>query len=82
MATIRDVTSTLRTLIKQHTDDSHYSDEFLYHLMTNARSLLIERDYNKNKKLSSWNQQTYCVKLEKTKAHDCDCVSQSRSSPP
>lgn len=75
MLTLNKIISTVRTLIKQHTDDSIYTDEFLYSLLLDGRAYLLEQNYKKYKQTSDWNKKTYCIELEKDKAHDCSCVA-------
>ena len=75
MATIGQHISNLRGLIKQYgrTDES-YSDQFLYQLLKGERNELISDTLRKFNHVSEWNWETYCMKLIKTKPHNCDCV--------
>lgn len=74
MPTINQHISALRILIKEQTDDSLYTDQFLYHLLTGATSTLHRRNIEKDRKVSPWNTQSYCISLEVANSHDCSCV--------
>lgn len=74
MSTIATHVATIRNLISEHSDDSKFSDQFLFELFKNASKRL---QYQKSKRwefLSDWNRRRYCIGLEKTKSHNCDCV--------
>lgn len=64
----------LRTFIKQHSDDTLYSDEFLYSLLKDARNLLLERENKKFNKDSEFHKQVVCMPLIIDTYHDCDCL--------
>lgn len=66
--------SDLRTLIKSTSDDSQYPDSFLYKKLMDARAYILEQELNKKKKLSEWNMQHVCIKLELAPYVDCSCV--------
>lgn len=70
-----EIVGTLRTLIKAHSDDSSFSDSFLYSLLIQARSEILSQKLRKFQPLSPFNEQTICVPLVKEKFHDCSCVS-------
>lgn len=74
MATIPEHIYKLRTFIKQHSDDSIYSDEFLYSLLKDARNTLLERDSKKFTKDSEFHKQTICMPLIIDTYHDCECL--------
>ena len=74
MPTINQHISALRILIKEQSDDSLYTDQFLYHLLTGAASTIHRRNIEKDRKISPWNLPSYCISLEKAKSHDCSCV--------
>ena len=74
MTTIPEHIYKLRTLIKQHSDDSIYSDEFLYSLLKDARNTLIERDSKKFSKDSEFHKQTICMPLIIDSYNDCECL--------
>lgn len=64
----------LRTLIKQYSDDSIYSDEFLYSLLKDSRNTLLEREVKKFTKDSEFHKSSGCMPLEVSTYHDCDCL--------
>jgi hypothetical protein len=72
MATISTVISRIRTLIRQHTDDSPYTDEYLYSVLSSIKSHLLRQRANKFNKLP--NPQCFCIELIKANSHDCDCI--------
>lgn len=74
MAAIPEHIYKLRTFIKQHSDDSIYSDEFLYSLLKDARVTLLERENKKFTKDSEFHKQTICMPLIIDSYHDCECL--------
>lgn len=74
MPTINKHISAIRILIKEQTDDSVYTDQFLYFLLTGAAATINRRNIEKDRKISPWNLPSYCISLEKSKSHDCSCV--------
>ena len=74
MAAIPEHIYKLRTFIKQHSDDSIYSDEFLYSLLKDARVTLLERENKKFTKDSEFHKQMICMPLVIDTYHDCDCL--------
>lgn len=72
MATVSEITSRLRLLIKQHTDDSPYTDEYLYSLANSAKSILLRRRATSFNKLP--NPQCFCIELIESNSHDCKCI--------
>lgn len=65
----------LRIVLRQTHDDSEYSDEYLYKLLSEARALILHQEIQKHRKISEWNFQTWCVKLEIDTYHDCECIA-------
>ncbi|GIU70157.1 MAG: hypothetical protein KatS3mg002_1393 [Candidatus Woesearchaeota archaeon] len=65
----------IRITVRQTSDDSNYSDEYIYKLISDARALLLHQEIYKHRKLSEWNFQTFCVKLEPATYHDCSCIT-------
>lgn len=63
-----------RETIRQTSDDSEYSDMYLYHMLLDSRNLLIERELNKRKMRSSFNWKTLCMPLIKSNEIPCDCI--------
>lgn len=74
MATIPEHIYKLRTFIKQHSDDSLYTDELLYSILKDARNTLLERDSKKFTKDSEFHKQTICMPLIIDNYHDCNCL--------
>lgn len=64
----------IRQFIKQTSDDSDYSDQFLYKCLVDKRATVIQQQYSKKKRLSDWNKQTFCVPLEIDGYADCQCL--------
>lgn len=64
----------LRILLRQTSDDSEYSDEYLYKLLSDTRALILYQEIQKHRKLSEWNFQTFCISLESSTYHDCSCI--------
>lgn len=67
--------SDIRNLIKQVQDDSHFTDRFLFSLLSKAKAYLMRQKLLKYNALSEFNYLTFCIQLEEAKAHDCDCVA-------
>lgn len=74
MAKINEHISVIRHLIKNHTDDSVYGDEFLYELLKTTRALLIERENKKFNKISDLHYQKFCMAFDLVKYNDCSCL--------
>jgi hypothetical protein len=74
MATIPEHIYKLRTFIKQHSDDTIYSDEFLYSLLRDSRNTLLERENKKFTKDSEFHKQTICMPLIIDTYNDCECL--------
>jgi len=74
MSTIATHVSLIRSLISEHSDGSKYSDQFLFELFKNASKRLQYQKARRYEYLSDWNRTRHCLKLEKAKSHNCDCV--------
>lgn len=74
MTTIRKELSTFRELIEQVSDDSNFTDSFLYDIWNKARVTVLKNEISSNGLLSPWNRMRFCIDLEKVKSHNCDCV--------
>lgn len=72
--TIGEIVGDVRTTIKAHSDDSNYSDQYLYNLIKSYRNLFLKRKYESRKTISPLVWQTICLPLEVSKYHDCDCI--------
>ena len=73
--TIKSHISTLRNRLKLHSDDSNFTDEYLYKTLTDARSMLIKRRTDKRNSLDPINWQTLCLPLVESQYHNCECVN-------
>jgi len=73
--TNREIISALRKSISEYSDDSYFTDQYLYFILNNARKALLYKYLKNIKNKDLWSTKEYCVKLELGKAHDCDCVN-------
>lgn len=74
MKTINEHVSILRTLFKKYSDDTIYSSEFLANVFNSAATRLKAQ---KSKNLSTQDYLPICMRLEKTKFHDCSCIPEA-----
>lgn len=72
--TIKEHISQLRGNIRKYEDDTKFTDPQLYVAMNSAKNKLRGQKLSKGKKVSDFEYRTFCIELEKTKSHDCDCV--------
>jgi len=70
---ISEITSNLRTRIKEFTDDSLYEDSFLFSEFLNQRSTFLSQRLKKHYFISDINYSTFCMDTEKTLSHMCGC---------
>lgn len=63
----------LREMIRQTSDDSVYSDEFLFFNLNNARIQVMRQYINDKKELSPWLYQRFCIKLCPSTFVECNC---------
>lgn len=71
---ISELISTFRTLVKQRTDDSPYTDQELYILLNSAANRIKTEVLDKKHKLGPKNYIRICVPLEKVNFADCGCI--------
>lgn len=64
----------VRTRVKQTSDDTQYPDRFIYNILKQVRSYLTEQRLRKGHKASDWLWQCFCIGLELTTYHDCSCL--------
>lgn len=65
----------LRGLIKQHKEtETPFTDEWLYSLFNSAALRLVRQKYDRNFKVSEWNTKLFCIALEASTIHNCDCL--------
>lgn len=67
--------STLRNRLKLHSDDSNFTDQYLYKLLVDARATLLRRRSDKRNAIAPYVWQTLCVPLSESTFHNCDCIS-------
>jgi hypothetical protein len=73
--TIYEVISSIRTFLKEFSDDSNYEDEFLYMEALVVRNKLLERELKKNTdKLTHRHWKPICMPLCLDTYYDCDCI--------
>lgn len=69
------VISEIRIALKELSDDSNYSDQFLLQKALESRAEILAQKLSDNKYISEFNYSSFCVELERDKFYDCDCVS-------
>jgi len=75
MAKVKEYIAQIRSLIKQYSDDTAFSDIQLYKLVIDAIAIMNEREANKFTKISDWNYKTFCVELCQSVSHVCGCIT-------
>lgn len=71
--TIQSVVDFFRESLREISDDSVYTDQFLYQVLSHSRSELISQSLSNNKSLSPWVYQRFCVKLCPSNFIECTC---------
>ena len=67
--------SNLRDLIKQYSRNTEpYTDQFLYEVLSICRGDFLRQELKKFHNTDSSNYITFCMALEQSKSHNCDCV--------
>lgn len=78
MANLKSISShidAIREIMRETSDDSNYSDEFIYKLIIDSRATILSQDLAKYKYISQDNFQRFCMPMESTKNSDCkDCL--------
>lgn len=72
--TSAEIIGSLRVILREQSDDSLYSDQFLLNELLTARARITAEKYGNESEVSFTNWQTLTVKLEKTKYVDCGCI--------
>jgi len=67
--------SVLRNTIREYSDDSTFSDEYLYTVMTIFRNKYMSQRFRKFYNISDTYKTTFCTPTEVAFSHDCDCVN-------
>lgn len=76
--TLKEELSTLRNSLKEITDDSKYTDSYLYSIWKKARARVYKADSKKF--VSQWSWHRFCVELESATNHDCGCIPEGCSA--
>lgn len=67
--------SSIRTLLKQFTDDTLYTNEFLANMLVSARNSIYDLEFiKKGRNFSRFSYNSFCIKLVRETFHDCNCV--------
>jgi hypothetical protein len=72
--TIRGVVDLVRECLREVSDDSVYSDKFIYRILLEARAELLNQMYEKNNSFSPWLYQRFCLKLCPSSFIECGCA--------
>lgn len=63
-----------REYLRQVSDDSVFTDEFLYAMLIQSRAEIIKNMIDNNKELSPWLYQRFCIKLCPSNFIECNCA--------
>lgn len=74
MATIKSEIDALRESIRQTTDDSKWSDEYLYKIWNSYRNKILSQQVDTFRKVNDFNRERFCFELEEAYSHDCGCI--------
>jgi hypothetical protein len=78
MSTLRSISShidTVRNMVKETSDDSGYSQEYLYKLLVDSRATILNQDISASKYVSHDNYQKFCMPMERGLNVSCkDCL--------
>lgn len=67
--------SNIRGLLKNYSRTPEpYTDQFLYEVLCISRAEILKQKFDKFNHVSEDNLIRFCIELELTKAHDCNCV--------
>ena len=64
----------LRMQLRQTSDDSIYSDKYLYKKLLDARSVLLKRELDKHRMVSDFNFMTLCLSMVPGVPVECGCT--------
>lgn len=70
--TVNEVVSLFRMSIKQYSDDTIYTDRYLWSLFNIQKAKLISQKYKSN---DPQNYNTICIELTKGLSHECGCIT-------
>lgn len=68
------VISRLREKIRQSSDDSVYSDQYLYDILLDYRNVLYAQELNKRNRINKWMYKFVCMPLEEVSESPCECL--------
>ena len=68
------VVDKFREYLRQTSDDSVFTDEFLQSILIQCRAELIKQLIDGNKELSPWLYQRFCIKLCPSTFIECNCA--------
>lgn len=71
--TVGKIIDAFRETLRQVSDDSVYTDEYLYYIINASRAFLIKNDQKDNGVLSPWAYQRFCIKLCPSTFIECNC---------
>ena len=72
--TIKQAIDLVREMIREVSDDSVFSDSYIYRILLQNRSELLNQIKNQNKKFSPWLYQRFCMKLCPSTFIECNCI--------
>lgn len=70
---IERVIDAFREYLRQISDDSNFTDEYLYFVLTRSRATIIKNYMDDNREFSPWLYQRFCVKLCPSTFMECNC---------
>lgn len=71
--TIGGVIDLVRETLREISDDSVYSDKYIYRIILQSRSELIDQMNKQNKGMNPWLYQRFCLKLCPSSFIECGC---------
>ena len=74
MFTVKQSIDYIRNKIRETSDDSEYSDQFIYDTLLMHRNVLLKRELDKKKKEDQYLWTPYGMPLCVGTWHDCDCI--------
>ena len=73
--TIAQHISAIRNLTRQFGEtEVPFTDEYLYHLFNASALRLVKQKFDKSYKTSDWNTKVFCISLEASTIHNCECL--------
>ena len=73
MITIEEVVDAFREYIREISDDSKFTDQYLYYVLNICRTEIVYNYINDNKEISPWYYQRFCIKLCPSSFMECNC---------